>query len=1447
MSVPWPVEVGVAYVGSTDIERPRNRQECINATRSLLCEDGQRFVPPQEYVRVKLRVSPQAISLNFEGPHHGKSESWKMREVTLWSRAPSPNSHCFVFVTTNKIVGLGVGYVCHVCATNRRETSDRIVQYIGAAYTGSVTPSAMAREQSVASSSEYGSAETLERSRVNLLNSHHSLSSHGNDSSTGQSLQSASSVVAGVSLTLPRDSQHRRTRSDGGDALPDKLLEDAALLAGWAKRVHRMAQFAPNAPSIHTAAHTFRGRDMLNWLVEEGLCCNEPICRKILQQLLRTRLMLTVPDTSPPDAAEFELEGTYILAQDVPHTRPLRSESSPNQTTPPTPPATPSGTLSGRNTLNRQSIGQFADASENMQRLLQLVDLDANLEEVAELIDSSALGDEEKEALLYRSVKMGSYDIVKYLLCDVRVNVNMVHSSGETPLHRAAAVGNQRMAALLLEHGANLEAKTPNGVTPLLQCASRVKNLECLYLLLEYGARLGAIDNDGVCAKDLQRDLIEAQRLLCESCARGLEEGSSGTPALLTLSRMSRNEENMYTLMTSLKKPELIRACCALCVKEGEPAHSAMLSLLSNVFREGKQRQDAANHGLMDLLLQLLEVGDPSATAAKSLLVALLSDTQRNYASLLAKLDLAPLLRALGRVEHAEMAVALARIAHWATKYAAGARQLQNVTLVRCVAESLTRHRDNTHFLIECVPVVGNAAQLPSSHNVLEEGGALPLMRRLLSHPAKPVRQLAVRSIVYTGETDTGGVDLFEPSSKSWNGLSDEHNLLRTAPGKRSGELWSSLRGASLERLMLILTSPNNDNVICPVIFTMHRHYFSPIIIFRLLLHRFHSVEAHTWGEIPDVHISTCNLLKAWLVHAPEDFEDPQLQQALQEFLQHLRETGSGYAAIAMKLCEKSPPELPSVKTVSVREFQFAQHNQIYAELRNQILSGALSCPTDQAIELAALQVHIENLARKRLFFPEPMERSVMPPLKLKAVLPSSILKKCKDSKAIFTRIAGSYERMCAYSDRDAKHVYIRICTMRVVGCTYFKVKEFDNAKGRRVVRVLGVNEQTVSLFDKRRDLLWRHDLVSLRSFSVSVRDRNVPFWGGRSKSVHVMRMDFRGGEYFLQGDEDTLQTVTDCIKETIEAQRQRVLAAQQQQHRLPGAPPSPSAASLRSVGSPRRLPAPPPGAVRSGTNCGAAAASRDQPPMVPLSSRPLLRQEAWGDPAASSKRPAGNASPSSSSRSSASGAAAGIPAGGAAAPPPPSPTASALSSSSILEPWSEPSAPPSGAVVAAEDAPARSAVPGASAVPEAPSPVSTPPPAVRGLLASVRAVVRSSPRLRPRSRTEVAIRGGTRQRTISMNDDDFDLNLFEPNQGKLVPSSSTHSLQHLPTRERNGSDGSAASGSDATGAGTGAGGFRAVTGCRVRCRHGCGGAGTGAGDAAAASAGGGDGGGGDR
>jgi ankyrin repeat protein len=80
------------------------------------------------------------------------------------------------------------------------------------------------------------------------------------------------------------------------------------------------------------------------------------------------------------------------------------------------------------------------------------------------------------------------------LLLQWRADPNFRRSSGVSVLHRAAGLGNERFASILLSNGAQINASGPDGRTALFLAAG---HLEMMHLLIEKGADVNARDREG--------------------------------------------------------------------------------------------------------------------------------------------------------------------------------------------------------------------------------------------------------------------------------------------------------------------------------------------------------------------------------------------------------------------------------------------------------------------------------------------------------------------------------------------------------------------------------------------------------------------------------------------------------------------------------------------------------------------------------------------------------------------------------------------------------------------------------------------------------------------------------------------------------------------------------------------------------------------------------------
>lgn len=101
-----------------------------------------------------------------------------------------------------------------------------------------------------------------------------------------------------------------------------------------------------------------------------------------------------------------------------------------------------------------------------------------------------ATGLEEQELIFFAAITAGDVEEVKAFLIrePSLVNARDVNKWSRTPLHAAVLSGNEAIVKLLLEHGAEVDARDCKGFTPLHLSARQAGSEEIVKALLDYGA-----------------------------------------------------------------------------------------------------------------------------------------------------------------------------------------------------------------------------------------------------------------------------------------------------------------------------------------------------------------------------------------------------------------------------------------------------------------------------------------------------------------------------------------------------------------------------------------------------------------------------------------------------------------------------------------------------------------------------------------------------------------------------------------------------------------------------------------------------------------------------------------------------------------------------------------------------------------------------------------------
>jgi ankyrin repeat protein len=161
---------------------------------------------------------------------------------------------------------------------------------------------------------------------------------------------------------------------------------------------------------------------------------------------------------------------------------------------------------------------------------------------------------------LYYSVLCGLYDLVKHLAIKHPQNVNAVYGKHRFPLLAALSKDHIEVAELLLDHGANVDARdTATGETILLKVLSRSQrnHVNIVGFLLKHGADVNARDGLLMSSLHLAEDRGElkvAQILLEHNADTNFQNDDGKTPLHLLSQHRRHNEGDVLSHALSLLK-----------------------------------------------------------------------------------------------------------------------------------------------------------------------------------------------------------------------------------------------------------------------------------------------------------------------------------------------------------------------------------------------------------------------------------------------------------------------------------------------------------------------------------------------------------------------------------------------------------------------------------------------------------------------------------------------------------------------------------------------------------------------------------------------------------------------------------------------------------------------------------------------------------------------------
>lgn len=122
--------------------------------------------------------------------------------------------------------------------------------------------------------------------------------------------------------------------------------------------------------------------------------------------------------------------------------------------------------------------------------------------------------------LLHYAAYRGRFNVAR-LLIDHGADVNAKDDNGRTPLHYATFMGYFDIVKLLIDHGADVNAVDRYGVTPL-HFAARKGYLGIAKLLIEHGADCNAMNVYGRTPIDVAKPaIVNKLKSLCEGSGGG--------------------------------------------------------------------------------------------------------------------------------------------------------------------------------------------------------------------------------------------------------------------------------------------------------------------------------------------------------------------------------------------------------------------------------------------------------------------------------------------------------------------------------------------------------------------------------------------------------------------------------------------------------------------------------------------------------------------------------------------------------------------------------------------------------------------------------------------------------------------------------------------------------------------------------------------------------------
>ncbi|EGD80615.1 Tln1 protein [Salpingoeca rosetta] len=162
------------------------------------------------------------------------------------------------------------------------------------------------------------------------------------------------------------------------------------------------------------------------------------------------------------------------------------------------------------------------------------------------------------------------------------------------------------------------------------------------------------------------------------------------------------------------------------------------------------------------------------------------------------------------------------------------------------------------------------------------------------------------------------------------------------------------------------------------------------------------------------------------------------------------------------------------------------QVNLVYGQAKDSIVKGEHPCTLDEAVQFAAMQVHIEHGDHN----PDRHKPGYLDDLR--AVLPAEYVK----VKGVEKKIYAEHKKLVGQPELNIKFKYTTMCrALKTYGITFFSVREKVKGKNKLIPRLLGVTRESVMRMDeKTKEVLKTWPLTTVKRWVASPNSFTLDF-----------------------------------------------------------------------------------------------------------------------------------------------------------------------------------------------------------------------------------------------------------------------------------------------------------------------------------------------------------------